>query len=894
MSDARPADKLLHTKLMPPRLHAGVVERDHLLTRLDSGLTKKLTLVSAPTGFGKTTLVGMWIAGREVSSTWVTLDENDNDPTRFWTYVVSALRTLDSSVGKTTLSALTAPQPPAFESLLIPLINDLARLEQPCVLVLEDYHAIHASEVNKGLAFLIQHLPVTLHLVLITRTEPDLPLAILRVRDELVELSVNELRFNQTEAETFLREAVQMEIPSAAVTKLLQQTEGWAAGLRLAALSLQSKNSAADVEQLIRSFSGSDRRVADYLVQEVFKDQPETAQFFLLKTCFFNRLTGALCDAITGENTGATMLEHLERENLFLVQLERSGDQLWYRYNPLFAESIQYLARQRLDEAEVKSLFEKASSWYESRGLLDDAIETALSAKLFSQALRLIEKYIDIHDINGMRTLGRWLESVPEQQTLLHPLICFVYAQIILYTTSDRFSPTVATRLEPFLHAAETAWRAEENHHRLGELFSLRGNVAWWRGNFQKAFEYAHQSLELLPEFDVAWRGTSQLIVSYEALNAGRILQAQDGGLEARAQMGAAQNIHGMLAAAQILSEAAYWQGELEQALQLDQQIMNEAIGGVEMLDDQGFATFGLAQIAYEQSDLARAELMAERTLDLAGQRANEYLRVKAIIQLAYISAAENDFVRVDNLLTLLIAKVQNSALARDVHETRARLSILGGDLSSLKSWLAMISNENQNLLHLQKERETFTLARLQIAESNASAALQALDGWAAETAANGRIRSQVQALCLEALAHHVKSDDAKAMSLMTEALILGHAKNLRRIFLDEGPHMGALLQTILPSLPNRTLNLYATTLLHLFSSVTVPLAGAAKLVEPLSQQEVRVLRLLVNGLSNSDIARELVVSTNTVKTHVKSIYRKLNVNSREDAREVARELRLL
>ena len=891
----REVDKLLHTKLMPPRLHSTSIQREGLLTRLDNSLTKKLTLVTAPTGFGKTTLVSMWIASRDFPFAWVTLDGNDNDPSRFWTYVCSALRTFDSSVGKSTLSMLTASQPPPFHTLLTPLINDLARLKANHILVLDEYHAIISVEINNGLSFLIQHLPETLHLVLISRNEPSLPLGILRARGEMLDITAADLRFDELETQTFLHKALSAELPSATIARLQERTEGWAAGLRLAALSLQNRN-AEEIEEFIQTFSGSHRYVSDYLIKEVFESQSESVQDFLLKTCFLNRLTASLCDATTGKNNSAAILEQLEHDNLFIEQLEHNSDQIWYRYNSLFAESVQYLAKQRLDEAGVTNLFERASNWYEYHGLVDEATETALAAKLFDRAMTLIEKFIEIHDLSEMSTLSRWLENIPQQQILLHPVICFTYAQVILYST-DRFAPATATRIEPFLREAESTWRAEEKHQRLGQLLSFRGNVVWWQGDFQKAFEYARQSLDELPEHDVLWRGNSLLIASYEALNAGRILDAQDKILEARALLGAAQNIFGVLAAVQMLSEIFYWQAEFEQSEQLNQQILAEAVGDESMLDDQGIASLNLAHIAYERNDLEQTEQFATRALDLGKQRANEMLQVQATIRLATTHFARGDMAHGRELIKLLEGKIQNKIFLREIQNAQALLSIQVNDISSLDWWVKIISAENQNTLHLQKEREAFTLARLRIAEGRTNEALGILHTWQADSAEHGRVRSQVEALCLESLAHRAHSDLSKAARPIVDALTLGQAKGFRRMFLDEGTRMASLLQATLPTLPNRTLSLFATTLLHSFNPETIAdltVASSTIQVEALSQQELRVLRLLVAGLSNADIAQELIVSTNTIKTQVRSIYRKLNINSRDEARAVARELKLL
>jgi LuxR family maltose regulon positive regulatory protein len=881
---------------MPPRLASAVVPREELLTRLDAGFTKKVILVTAPTGFGKTTLVRMWLASRDVSSAWLTLDEHDNDPVRFWTYVCSALRTLDPSLGKITLSMLASSQPPSYEALLTPLVNDLAREEGACLLVLEDYHTIRSTEINKGVSFLIQQLPEAVHLIFLTRSDPDLPVGILRARDELVEMTASDLRFDQEEAESFLQSTLKTALPTSAITRLLQKTEGWPAGLRLVTLTLQNKGSTADLEKTIEAFSGSDRYVADYLIREVFEGQSEEMQSFLLKTSFFKRLTGSLCDAVLGMNNSTMLLEQLERENLFLTQLERGGDQTWYRYSPLFAESLQHIARQRLDEAEVSALFEKATDWYEYHSLFDEAIETALAAKLFQRAIALIERFIEIHDLSELRTLSRWLENIPQPEILRQPVICFTYAQVILYS-EDRFAPATAARIEPYLHAAEAAWRTEGDPPRLGQLLSFRGNVSWWQAEVQQAFEYSHQALTFLPDQDVFWRGNSLLSVAYEAMSAGRILNAQDKVLEARALLGAVQNIYGVLAATQFLAEVFYWQGELEQAEQLNRQIQAEAVGDESMLDDQGIAALNLAQIAYERNELDPAEQLAARALDLAQQRGNEMLQVQVTGRLAYIHAARGDLPRARELVKSLEAKIQTPGLLRELQNIQALLAIRANDISSLEWWLKVISAEDQSGLHLQREREAFTLARLRIAEGRSHEALTILKPWQEDAAQNGRLRSQVEALCLAALAWYAAGNLPEAARFLGEALTLGRSKGFRRLFLDEGRQMAMLLQTALSTLSNRSLNLFATTLLHSFpAEVTAPLtAGDSVLqVEALSQQELRVLRLLVAGLSNADIARELVVSTNTIKTHVKSIYRKLNVKSRAEVSKVARELRLV
>jgi len=879
---------------MPPRLRSTAIPRNEVTARLDGSLNRKLTLLTAPTGFGKTTLASMWTAGGDFASAWVTLDENDNDPSRFWTYFVTALRTFDPAIGKNTLSSLNAPQIPSLQSLLVPLINDLTRLTDPHVLILEDFHVITSREIHEGLSFLLQHLPDPLHLVLITRTQPDLPLPLLRARNELLEIDTHDLRFNAQETGTFLQASTQTEIPSQAVDSLFQKTEGWAAGLQLAALSLQNKT-VEQIQEFVQSFSGSHRYVSDYLIREVFESQPEPVQTFLLKTCFLKRLTASLCDATAKIDNSAVLLESLERNNLFLVRLDQGKGQPWYRFNPLFAESIQFLARQQMDPGVIQSLFERASEWYAYHGLLEDAIETALAAELSERAMVLIEKYLEIHDLREARTLSRWLEVIPRDDLLQHPVICFTFAQIILYS-EDRFAPATAIKIEPYLAAAESHWHEREDFTHLGQLQSFRGNVAWWQGELQKAFEQARRSMAELPESEVFWRGNSLLMLGYEALNEGRILDAQDLVLEARALLGAAQNIYGVLAAIQMLSEVFYLQGELEQAQQLNEQILSDAVGDISMLDDRGIASLSLAKIAYERNELEQAEHLARRALELGRQRANEMLQVQAAIRLAYICAAKNELLAAHELLKSMESRIQNPDLLPEIQSAQASLLIQENQLASLDWWVKMVSVNDRNILYLQKEREAFTLVRLQIAEGRPQDALNSLHPWKADIAENGRVRSQVKASLLEALAYQADSNLEQAIPLLLAALTLGQSKGFRRLFLDEGARLSALLQAALPSIHNRTLSLFAATLLRSFSASTALLTatGAPVQIESLSQQELRVLRLLVAGMSNAEIASELVVSNNTVKTHVKSIYRKLSVRSRDEAREIARELKLL
>lgn len=903
---AQGREKLLQTKLAPPRLPRPLVEREHLFDRLDELFTKKLALVVAPTGFGKTTLVTSWLAARGIPAAWVTLDAQDNDPVRFWRYCIAALRRLDASLGKGTLSGLQAAQPVSLPASLAPLINELSEMQGPHLLVLEDFHTISSAEVQATLVFFIQNLPPALHMALISRGEPELPLGILRARGEMVELDAASLRFSESEAGEFLRANFPTELPTRAIQQLTERTEGWAAGLRLAAHSWQHLRETADLEEFAQTFSGGHRHIADYLLQEVFAGLAEAQQEFLLYTCLLGRLTPGLCAAVLpgqrDEQDAAALLDQLERENLFLVRLQEPGGPAWYRYHTLFAGSIRTLAIRRLGEAGIRAIYARASEWLEANCLSEEAIETALQAEIYPRALELIANYVEIHGLAEVYTLRRWLEQIPEEQISQAPEICFLYAQVLLYT-SDRFAAATAARLEPLLQAAEAAWEPADPA-RAGRVHAFRGQIALWQGDFAKAFACAAQALREMPESEVMYRGTSLLISSFEALHTGRVLDAQDKALEARALLGAALNIHGVLAALHLLSEAFYWQGEIERSAQLHRQVLNEAVetAGESMLDDQGYAALGLADVAYERNELAEAESWGTRAVELAAQRGNTMLELQASLRLADVRAAQGELRAARELLQALAPRIQNPAWLREIRLAEAWLALRANEREPLEEWaaasnLAEPAVQVENALPMQQEREAFMLARVQIQSGHPAAALRGLEGRQQEAARMGRVRSQVQALCLAALAQEASGDAGQALRLMVRALRIGQEKDLCRIFLDEGPRLAALIQALQPKLAERGLRLYAASLLQAFApepSLETPAGESGVLIEPLSQQELRVLRLLAAGLSNTEIAGELFVSRNTVKTQVQSIYRKLDVHDRHEARLAARALRLI
>jgi len=910
-------DGLLRTKLAPPRLHTAYVPRPSLLARIDEGLARKLTLISTPAGFGKTTLLAEWLVERQkvkgkrqndsghtllpsafsllpFGVAWVTLDAGDNDPIRFWSYVLSACRLWDPAIGKESLAALRMAQQPSIEAVLIPFINELAQLPGQCVLALDDYHSITAPDVHATVAFLIEHLPSSVHLILATRTMPALPLARLRVRNELTELTAEDLRFSRADIRTFLEQTLGVALAPETLLHLEQRTEGWAAGLRLIALALQHNTTAAAAEQFLATFTGGHRHVVEYLVNEVLAAQPEPLQTFLLSTCFLAKLTGALCDAITGRSDSALVLELLERENLFLVPLNGGNGQAWYRYHPLFAEAMRLQAQQRLGETNLRALHERASAWNEAHGILHDAVEDALAAGQAARAATLIEGMFDRDEFNEVYTLRRWIEQLPEDTLHGHPLLCFTYAQALLFT-SDRFAPATARTVEHWARQAEAGWRKEHNAPRLGQVAALRAMVAFWQLDITRTFAYARQALELLDEHDLTYRAVSLLYAGHEQLLAGDIDAAQRLSMESYTLFEIKQNPHGTLAATSVLAEICYQQGELEQAAQYYQQELDSQVGGGEMLDDQGYGLYGLSRIAYENDDLEAAERQATRAIELAKQRHSEQLQVQAALILCQVQHARGQTAHARSELQSLAAQTRNPSLLREIQSWQARLALAMGDLEAVQRWHAGVAAASESVPRVQQEHEALIVARLYLAQGQPQDALALLERWQAQAAAQERTRSEIEILALRALAHSALADRAQATQALTRALTVAQPRGLRRIFLDLGEPLAALLQAAAPTLAKRTLAAYVATLLRALpqSQARVAQSAALPLLEPLSQQEQRVLRLIVAGQSNADIARELVVSPNTIKTHIKNIYRKLNVSTREEAQAAARELHL-
>ncbi|GIV82061.1 MAG: LuxR family transcriptional regulator [Anaerolineae bacterium] len=916
-SDTHPASAtpslppVLQTRLALPHLPVQPVRRERLLRRLDQALTRRLTLVSAPAGFGKTTLVADWLVQRQAQLgfprvAWLALTGSDDDPRRFWRAVFSACQALDVELGPDLLALLHTPTPP-WEALLTLFLNTLAGRNAPGILVLEDYHLLSEPTIHTTLSFVIKHLPASLHVIILTRSDPPLPLARLRAHHNLVELRAADLRFTPAEIEAFFQQSGFTGLDHAAIAQAAARTEGWAVGLRLLALALQGHDQQTAQRYLV-AFSGSHRAVLDYLVTDVFSALPPHLKQFLLLTSGLERLCGPLCDAVLGiaapESGGGAesdsysrlILDELLRANLFLVPLDDAGH--WYRYHALFAEALQHEARQQLGAAHLREVACRASRWYAAHALPVEAVEMALAADAFDDAAHLIAQIVAPGLVgNDYHTLRRWITRLPEAVLRRYPVLALRAAIATLFT-SDRYAPQTAAGIYPLLALAEQGWQANSDTARLGEVYAVRALVLWFQWDLPQACAAARRALALLPPDNAEWRGICLLFVGLETLLDGHPVAAQQTLLEALTLCRASGNSYGVVDTLLLLGEAAVAQGTLRQAAAWYRQALDE-LGHTPMEAGQaqlrrGQALLGLATLELEWNALDAAEEQAREALAIGQELPDEQLLVDSTILVARIEHAHGAPEAARRRLHSLIAQTGRPLVRRAAEGWIAHLALRDGDLPTAQRWLAGLT-VHDDVPPTQQEREALVAARLHLAQGDLAAARTLLDTWQADADAGGRGQSLLEIGVLQSLVLQAQGSAAAAQTRLLEVLAQAQREGYRRLFLDEGAALLDLLRTLLTAEDSAALR---TALRHLLVAAQpggphAPDASAAGLIEPLSPQEQRVLRLLADGLSNAEIAQALVVSPNTVKTHLRNLYGKLGVSDRRAARAAARQLGL-
>ncbi len=819
---------LLETKFYVPRSRRPLVPRPRLRERLDRGTASTLTLVSAPAGFGKTTLLTEWLAAGPAAPAderlvaWLSLDRADNDPASFWTYLIAALRTAAPGVGEDALALLQVPGPPPIEAVLTTLLNDLSAIAADVVLVLDDYHVIDAGDVQDGMAFLLDHLPPGLHVVIASRADPALPLARWRARGELVEARAAELRFTPDEAAAYLNEIMGLQLTARDVAALEGRTEGWIAALQLAALSMQGRD---DMAGFIAGFAGDDRYVVDYLAEEVLARQPDRVQAFLLQTCILDRLNGPLCDAVTGQGGGKAMLEALDRGNLFLVPLD--DRRRWYRYHHLFGDVLQ---ARLLDErpGQVPDLHRRASVWYEQNGEQSVAIGHALSAGDFGRAADLVERAVTaMSQARQEATVRSWLEMIPDEIISVRPVLIVAVAWVLL---SDGEFGDVEVRLqdaERWLDAAagtgvgSAAAPAgmvvanEQEYRRLpGTIETYRAALALARGEPLGAIRHARRALELAPADEHRWRASASGLMAIAFWGNGDLAGAYSAWAECAAGLRRAGHIADIFGCAIGMADIQLAQGRLGAAMRTYEQALqraSEQSGPV--LRGTADMYVGISEVHRERNDLAAATQQLLRSQELGEAIGLPQNRYRWRVAMARIRRSEGDL---DGALELLneaerLYMGDMFPNVRPVPALKARVWIAQDRLGEALGWAREQGLSVDDDLSYLREFEHITLARMLLARSGGERAghsghdaTRFLERLLLAAEEGGRTGHVIEILVLQALAHQALGDSPAALACLEQALTLAEPEGYVRVFVDEGPPMASLLRTAIP--PRRRL----------------------------------------------------------------------------------------
>jgi len=870
---------LLKTKLTVPLPRVELVERPRLLDQLNDGLwregnfARKLTLVSAPAGSGKTTLIAEWLRREGHSSTWLSLDESDDDPARFLVYLVAAFTQIDEHFGGVIRAMLGAPQPPPQEVISTALVNEVSEISEPFILVLDDYQYLHSSDIHEQLGFVLEYQPVNMHLVIITREDPHIALPRLRARGQVVEIRQTDLSFTLGEVNDFLQKVVGLDFSAQEVAALARRTEGWAVGLQMAALSMRGIK---DVNGFVRSFTGSNRYILDYLFEEVLNRQPPELQDFLLRTSILERLSGPICDAVVGRSDSHEMLRRIEAANLFIYPLDESLT--WYRYHRLFVDLLRH--RLRIDgEIPERELHIRASHWLDNNGFPSDAVQHALLAKDWDQAEKLIHRESGILLGRGeIATLFGWYRRLPEGELLSRPKLCLDYSWPLVLSGQ-------LEKAEQLL--ARAAQGAGGGSHFLGEIAAVEAYIARSRGDDDQTIKASQKALSLLPESEKPLRGILAVNLGISYWHNGQLGEAGGVMNEALKANVGSDNLYAEATARIFQTRVLAAQGKLQRAFRAYQNLIE--IGG--QIPIMALAYLDLAALHYEWNDLqASARFIQECIVLSESTRIGEF-QVAGHTQMARLRFAQGDMGGAHNFLQkarqlLNELSVTPITISRNA-SLHVQVALAVGDLPGALAW-AETAGANADV-HPFYPFLGLTPARLLIAQNRNREAIENLKDCFDRANQAGWGYGLIAVRVLQAVAAF-RAD--QALDYLIPALEVGQREGFVRTFVDVGNALVPLLQeAVLRGMDP----VYIREILALMGDkkLTHPQEDGI-LVETLSERETEVLRLVAAGLSNREIAEQLFLSLGTVKTHVHNIYGKLDVRNRAQAIARAQELKLL
>jgi LuxR family maltose regulon positive regulatory protein len=900
----------LVTKLAIPAVRSDLVARPRLMHQLQCGIQRPFTLIAAPAGFGKTTVLSSWLEHAPFSAAWVSLERDDDDLIRFWSYVFTALQRVYPGSGESALALLQGSSPrhlPPIETVLTVWINDLAALPRELlVLILDDYHLISAAPIHQSLAYLVDHLPSRLHLIMATQADPPLPLARLRMRGHLTEIRAADLRFTALETTAFLTCTLGQHLPDEDVAALQARTEGWIAGLQLAVLSLQGRT---DVAAFLKAFTGSQRYIIDYLIEEVLARQLESVQTFLLQTAILERLQGSLCEAVIGkpgmQASGQAMLEVVEQANLFLTPLD--DERQWYRYHQLFAQALRHRL-QRKDPTLVPELHRRASGWYEQHSLMHDAVHHALAIPDCALAARLIEQAFNALVRRGeIATLQQWVAALPGELVrcnielaILQGWLLFIsgkHDEALLHLqdleqTSGLAHLSTEHPEPPTLPAGSPGQTAIS-----GRIAAIRAAIALARRDLARTITLSQLALSSLPQESMA-RSYVAGYLGKAHYFAGDIKAASIALQEAWRVSWEVNHTFGLFLVVHDLAHLHILQGHLYRADQIYRQALEQALQRSGSQPAMGPAYVGRGNLEREWNHLDAATDLLQKGITLCKQTGNTQAILQAYIGLAFIHQAQGDADGARALMQQAMQIQEQHALSRgtQVPAAQAWLFLMQGNEAAALDWIQGCGlSVDQDLDHL-REREYLTLVRILLSQHRLDEAAKWLTNLLQLAEAQGRRGSGIEIRMLQAEALHAAGAINQAMEHLSRALSLAEPEGYIRLFVDEGELLARLLMQMRHSSsgPAR----YRDQLLALPGKTHEEHPSSSDAVnvlsEPLSEREREVLRLIVAGCSNREIANRLVIALSTVKWYVHAIYGKLQVESRTKAIARARELMLV
>jgi LuxR family maltose regulon positive regulatory protein len=904
---------LVTTKLYVQRLRPYVVSRPRLLEKLGEIKNRKLALISAPAGFGKTTLLSDWISQSRISAAWLSLDSGDNDHVHFLVYMIAALQGLSKNIGQAATMMLQTPQPPPVETVLATLINDISTLVKDFVLVLDDYHLITAGLVHQAILFLLEHLPQNMHLVIATRSDPPLPLGRLRSLNQLVELRITDLCFTTDETSVFFNKKLNLGLSRGEIVMLESRTEGWIAGLQLAALSIQDRE---DRSGFIKDFRGENRYIFDYLMEEVLNRQPEDVQNFLLQTSILDRLSGSLCDAVTGKSKSQEMLNHLETADMFIFPLDDARQ--WFRYHPLFADLLQHRLQQTQGEL-VPELHRRAGEWCVRNGFKEQAVNHALASGDAEWAVRLIEEIAEsIWDRGQQTKLLKWFEALPEEKINSSILLSVIHARTLNISGRLEAAEKILQHASDMLKSAKEEFAIDfspdsEHTYTLGKkefqgrISVIRAFIAAYRGDMLRVMQHARQALVSLHEKDLMWRAVAATTLGFVHgwSGDGDLMSARYAFAEAEKVSEEAGNTYFYLFASSCHAGIDGLQGRLNQAEQTYQKLLK-------FVEEKGMLQTSLAGSIYaawggiilERNGLEEGTRLIEKGLRLALMGHDVVVIASSRLHLARALAVKGDLAGAQRV----IEEIEKSAcefsippwIQHAASAFKAELWLASGNREAVSRWVEERSLGSEDELTNRRESEHIVLARFLLAQGQLDEAELLLDRLIQCAEAGTRVYSLIRIMLLKTLTLNRKGKLDLALDELKKILFLAEPGGFITSIVHEDPRIAELLEKVLEQEESAKKGKrsdfsprYVKKLLLAFKSAALPKKEGIP-GEPLSERELEVLHFIAAGLTNKQIAQKLFVSLNTIRTHTKNINSKLNVHSRTQAVARAKVLKIL